>query len=648
MIKDMKKIYSIILVAGVLLSAVSCASDDALQGTTREGAVKFKIGVEDQLMTRATDSEITADAKVMIYKPEYEGLIREYKYSDMPETIYLPVPKGDLKYRVDVYAGERVKDTPAKASWNSKSYKGSTEFSVKAGDEQESDVNVVANICNVVTQVSFDQSVTDAFESDYGLTVGYDANTLTYAAADSGKDGYFIIADDAEAPEFTWNFVGNLKKDGSEFKSSSKFAVEQGKRYVMKLKYVEKDGTLKFVVQVDDTLSEKDDQIIFEPTSTGISTTKKYDIWATHITLRADVDEAEYDVSKVYFEYRKANTEGTWSSVIATKESEGVYAKVIAGLEPDTEYECRLIVTPNGSDIAADPIAGKNFTTALAQQVPNANFNDISNYESTKYYSFFDPSSNVEENQSKWWDSGNYASSTVISDPNEALTRVDTGYDGTGYSALLHTQTPAANIIAAGNIYSGFMQDYKFELSSLSASGTVCFGKYFAGRPSKMRLMVKYQGASGSATTHLTDGKDQGQIKIALGAWDKATYGKNAKGSVVGTDESPVAVDTSNPSTIIDYAKDATNGGKTYAYGDVVFKADGSAFINGATTAAATCNEWKEITIPIEYYNTTATVTHIIISCAASMYGDYFEGYAGSKMWIDKVELIYDENVAVK
>ena len=73
-----------------------------------------------------------------------------------------------------------------------------------------------------------------------------------------------------------------------------------------------------------------------------------------------------------------------------------------------------------------------------------------------------------------------------------------------------------------------------------------------------------------------------------------------------------------------------------------------TAKINGVADSATDWNTWKEVTINLKYHDLKTTPTHIIFSCAASMYGDYFAGSKNSKMWIDKVELIYDENVAVK
>lgn len=624
------------LMAGVLFSAVSCSNDDMMQATAQEGAVKFKIGMEDQLSTRASESDIIANAKVMIYKPAFEGLIREYTYSAMPEVVYLPATADADKYRVDVYAGERVKENPALASFDSKSYKGSAEFAVVANEVAESAIEVVAEICNVVTQVSFDESVTNAFQEGYGLTVGYDANTLTYTADKSDHDGYFIIADDAFEPEFNWNFSGILKKDGSSFKSKGKFIVEQGKRYKMALKYEEKDGTLKLIVQVDKTLTEKEDNIVFVPVSTGISTTKKYDIWATHITLRADVDVNEYDSSKVYFEYRKVG-ESSWNrSDAATAESEGVFAKVITSLTPATEYECQLIVTPNGSTDEAEPISGKNFTTSVAPIIPNGSFEDVNT--SGDYPIFY-------YTGEQWWDSGNEGSSLG----GEIICHSDTECYKVGSKSAKLTSVNAVIKFAAGNLFCGSFGDLDG-----TAGGSVNFGRPFIGRPTKLIFWVKYQTGvvdfnDGGGPIAKNNGKyDIGQVKIALGTWDYTQYGSKKKPSFIGNQTSPVCVLTTDSDTFVDFTKDNS----TIAYGDFQISGaeslDGYEANNNGAKSTMKGGVWHRVELNLEYRDLTKLPTHIIISCAASMYGDYFNGSTSSIMWVDGFELIYDSDVVVK
>ena len=95
-----------------------------------------------------------------------------------------------------------------------------------------------------------------------------------------------------------------------------------------------------------------------------------------------------------------------------------------------------------------------------------------------------------------------------------------------------------------------------------------------------------------------------------------------------GDADSPVKFDTTDPSTFVDFSTDAS----TIAFGEKIVSSDDTNPAKG----------WIQVTIPIEYSNLTIYPTHIIISCAASMYGDYFSGYDNSRLWLDGMELIYE------
>ena len=141
-----------------------------------------------------------------------------------------------------------------------------------------------------------------------------------------------------------------------------------------------------------------------------------------------------------------------------------------------------------------------------------------------------------------------------------------------------------------------------------------------------MRLWVKYSGGvinreSGNVPS---DGKkgnyDKASIRIALGTWDYKRYGGDA--------DSPVMINTTDVSTFVDFSTDKS----TIAFGERLITSDDS---NPA-------KDWIQMTIPLEYSSLTTYPTHIIISCAASMYGDYFTGYDNSKLWLDGMELLYE------
>ena len=654
----MKKIllYSALFVSA-MLTISSCIKDSTIENTTPEdknGGVKLAVKLSDQT-TRATDDALLQTTNIKIYKPLFEGLIREYSYAELPETIYLPATTGTDKYRVEVTAGERTKPSPAIASWSSKSYKGSAEFSVEAGKVSSTPIAIVANISNVITEVTFDtQTTTDAttgettggtitkvFNDDYKFTIGYENNNLEYTADKNGAEGYFIIPDGAYEPELEWEFTGTLKKkNGEAFSQTGKFVVEPSKKYKMNLVFNETDGTISFTIDIDKTTSDFDDQIEFEPTSTGIDATKKSEIWATHLPVYANVDITTYDKTKVYFEYRKkGDTAWTRTTTPATEVSAGSFSHTLTGLTPNTEYEYQLIITPSAAGSPEETVPASNtFKTAIAPVIPNASFEDYSNAEDSRYYSIYNPNSAIEANKTKWWDSGNAGSimgSKIICNIENEKENVKKGT-----ASIKMTSVNAVIKFAAGNLFTG-----EFKGTVGTAGGKVAFGRPFIGRPTKIRFWVKYNTGkvdfddkNGGPLTE--NDYDIGQIKVALGTWDSNKYG--------GTAESPVLVNTTDTSTFVDFNTDSS----TIAYGDLqITTTDGTnytATINGETSSETGWNGWKEVIIPLEYSKLKTPPTHIIISCAASKYGDYFEGSTSSVMWVDDFELIYDHEVSKK
>ena len=140
-----------------------------------------------------------------------------------------------------------------------------------------------------------------------------------------------------------------------------------------------------------------------------------------------------------------------------------------------------------------------------------------------------------------------------------------------------------------------------------------------------MRLWVKYSSGQinrreDGAPNEVQKGDyDIASLRVALGTWDYKKYGGDA--------ESPVLVNTTDTNTFVDFTTDAS----TIAFGEYEITAN----------ADNSTNVWKQVTIPLDYHTTTKYPTHIIISFAASKYGDYFTGCDSSKLWVDNVELIY-------
>lgn len=612
----MKKILTYISLA--LALAVSCTKAEVKEKEHGSGMLNMQMRLQ-QTKAMSAD-ELLATASVKIYKADFSGLVREYTYSTMPNPFYLAADA----YRVDVEAGEVTKAQPQTASWTEKSYKGSKEFTITNGNV--TDVEVVANVNNAVTAISFDESLAENFEAGYTLTIGLDEDSqLVYDASKSGAEGYFIVAG-LDEPSFTWTFTGTLAKDGSTFTKTNVIDnVLPGKKYVMNLKYTIKDGDLVLSLLVDYTTDIVDDTIIFEPVTTGLALTPAYEIWAAHATVYADVDATENEGSTVQFAYSSDNS--TWQYADGNNYTEGAWKATLTGLTPSTQYTYKLVI--DGEDVG-DPLT---FTTDHAPAIPNGSFEYVSKVSGKEFYKFYDPSCGVPGCTTKFWASGNGdEENSGSAGMGFTITTVDTEDKYHGNQSVCAQTQNAVVKLAAGNLFTGY-----FAGLVGTSGGKVNFGRPWTSRPSALKLYCKYT----TGTIDMVDSKpagvtidkgvtyDRAQIKVAVGTWNYKTYG--------GTSECPIHVNTTNQNTFVDFYTDPS----TIANGDLIIYHDGYEINRGAKTSTDT-GRWIEYTIPLVYRNLTTTPTHIVVSCAASQYGDYFTGSTSSRLKIDAVELIYE------
>ena len=167
------------IAAAAAICAVLAACNREIAREEGEGALSLRI--ETLSKAAMTESELLSSASVSIYKADFSGLVRHYSYAEMPASIFLPADS----YRIDVAAGELVKDNPAVASWEQKSYKGSKEIRISSGSKTTETIE--ARICNVISKISFDASVSELFEPGFTCTVGLSSSDtssqLVYDAA---------------------------------------------------------------------------------------------------------------------------------------------------------------------------------------------------------------------------------------------------------------------------------------------------------------------------------------------------------------------------------------------------------------------------------------------------------------------------------
>ena len=304
----------------------------------------------------------------------------------------------------------------------------------------------------------------------------------------------------------------------------------------------------------------------------------------------------------------------------------GTFTAQINGLDPDTAYEVYAYSGEDATDVW-------EFTTEPATMIPNGSFEYASKVAGKDYYKFYDPSCGVTEGMYMFWGSGNGEGSEGVNGSANlgiVITYIDTEIKVDGRQAVRAQTSQMAGMLAAGNLFTG-----QFAGLVGTSGGMVNFGRPWTTRPSALKIYCRYQTGKmdiikgAPAGVSLTkDDYDMAEIKFAVGDWDYRKYG--------GSKSSPVHINTTDAGTFVDFNTDPS----TIANGNLIIHHDGYV-LNGEAKVSASTGEWVEYTIPLNYRDMERMPTHIIVSCAASRFGDYFTGCSSSKLWIDAVELIY-------
>lgn len=349
----------------------------------------------------------------------------------------------------------------------------------------------------------------------------------------------------------------------------------------------------------------------------------KINPWATSAYVTATA-VAGKDIA---FMYREKNA-SEWLTVQESDISSegGTFVAHIKDLHPDTHYQ---VMVRSGEETTPE----QDFTTGSATRIPNGSFEYASLVSGSNYYKFYDPFCGVPEGETMFWGSGNGEGPEGVNGSANmgiVITTIDKNDKVDGNQSVCAQTSQMVGILAAGNLFTG-----QFAGLVGTEGGKVNFGRPWTTRPVALKLYCKYTtgkmdiiGGMPPGVSLTKDDFDRAQIKFALGTWSYRDYG--------GTKDSPVHINTTDPSTFVDFSKDEC----TIAHGDLIIHKDGY-MLNGAAKVDALTSEWAEYTIPLNYHTLDELPTHIIVSCAASQFGDYFTGCSSSKLWIDKVELVY-------
>lgn len=381
-----------------------------------------------------------------------------------------------------------------------------------------------------------------------------------------------------------------------------------------------------FKVTVTDLAGQSTKQsLIFDASKIALTSADPWANTATFTLKNIPADAASVNV------YYKKSTSTTWQTATVNA------AKTAATIEPEWETVADASVTPcyqinpekgvfasntydyklsvDGSDYTGQ------FTMKPGMTIANGNMDTW--YFNTKnaWYPHSDDSTG------NLWATGNPGTSLITDNATKTKVNLTVPIDnGTGKAAYLKSQQidgkyiVSINKFGAGNLFVG---DFGKIVVVGGQGAQVKFGKEyeFTARPTGLKL--KYKNTVGNinyigSKTGVTESDiDKARIFVCLCNWS----GQHT-------------VDTTKESTYFDPTDPdrQASEGEVIGYGDLQI---------GETHA-----EWTEVTIPIVYNDKVNKPGHdkksyLVISCAASIYGDYLCGSTSNDLTVDDFEWVY-------
>lgn len=361
------------------------------------------------------------------------------------------------------------------------------------------------------------------------------------------------------------------------------------------------------------------------------------DKWNGKASFKAYVNNPAITSGKIY--YRKNGTT-EWNSVDMTVTDGVGTADGATGIIGNATYEYYMSYSSDNDTPIRTGVITIDTEATKANPIPNGGMEEWGKAKNNNY-TYVIPYINK-----RYWDCGNHGSSTASTSVTIQSSDKRSQSNGS-YSALLDSQK-ASIAFAAGNIYVGAY------LGTSGANGAIGYGQPFDFDYEPKKLTVWYKGAVGK----IDNADDNDPVKInesdksQIFVWLCNRPETENQQYLVFTGKSETFINANGT-----YAKaldvDYTNYGLTVpahsagdkveglvAWGSWSRTQTGVSVNGGAETTDIDGTQWTKIEIPLQYVGTDKP-NFLVISCAASAYGDYFAGSTDSYMYVDDFEFVY-------
>lgn len=602
----MKKIH---LIFTFLLSLLmlSCSNGDDMGQKADRGYISINVST----LTNTTEGGTRATSAPSSYNPrqlaveiynEAGRCVGQYNdASSMPSSITL------LEGRYDIVAHSYGWDGSG-SGIEAPYYYGHAYIDVVAGSLRS--VSVVCTQANVAVAIDF--SGLKSWFSSATVTVKSSAEGVeprTFAMDEASKVAYFP-ASELTATLTVTNNSGSTYSDSWPIKTKDGEVPKERTKFTIKFR-TQQTGTGSITITTNDEQTEWNYEF-YVPTEPSTQVELgRVNAWSTFAYLSGSVSsiEAGLSVASAAFYYKeKDNDAADWTEAEATYDSaDEVYKAKAVNLKPDTKYSYKFAMMDSDND--GHETAVQTFTTEKATPLPNAKMDDW--YTDSYPY----PCSQADYVAGNlFWGTSNPGSSML----NKVVT--------SGESSIVHTpggmsaklaSTKVLTTIAAASMYVG-----SFGATDLTTqTAKVNFGRPFDSRPSALKGWFRYStsaidvvGKNIPSEYGIVKGTTRDLWSCYWALMTEAFTFDN--GNIAGT-----AVDWANDSRVIAYGALPDN-------------------------QCIETNDWTQFNIPLEYKRLEKSSNMVLVLVfSASKYGDYMTGSTSSVLYIDDLELVYDEPV---
>ena len=593
----MKKIYLILSVLCASLFAISCSNEET-ENTQEEGYLKLRMTTLVSTNTRtAVPQDYNArDLHVELLDANNNVLMQTDDFAN-DQTFQGTIRLEPGTYTISAHSANW---DGSDSGFDAPFYAGSAQVTIKP--KTLTTVPVTLTQANVKVTVNYDQTFLDYFTSAQA-TVTSDLTGVaarTFIMGQASTPAYFPVA------PLTFN-IAVVNQSGDSFSQDNRIEdVNARDHFIVTYKVADAGKQGAVTVSVDDATQTYSFTVEVPRKSSTALQVYNVNAWAHFANLSGAVTSktADFDAADLTLQWKKA-TDADWTSVasnLLTANGDN-YSYKLTGLEPETSYIYRLSYTSGDVNVNSNEVS---FTTESATAIYNGGFEFWTNVGS--YYS-------PNEDGVTYWDSSNGGSASF----NYIVTEPSYTFVHSGNGAVKLTTKYAVIKLAAGSVYTG-----KFGKVT-GTNANLFWGTPFTGRPTALKAYISYApGAINKGTKPTVDG--HGNTLVGVPESGENDY-CNLRIALL-TEQLEVTT------------KDMASF--------PVWENDDRILAHGYYTQNTSDNgQWREVIIPLTYYNTTTKPAYLLVASASSAYGDYFYGSDASVLYVDDIELIYGDDPVI-